>query len=135
MIKIYKQYKAIILYLFWGVMTTIVNIVSFYINAHILNCNTVVSTWIAWILSVLFAYITNKLWVFESKDFSTKMVLKEILSFFSCRLLTGFLDVVIMYVFVDVLYYSDVVMKIVSNVLIVILNYIASKWFIFKKIQ
>ena len=70
MIKIYKQYKAIILYLFWGVMTTIVNIVSFYINAHILNCNTVVSTWIAWILSVLFAYITKKLWVFESKDFS-----------------------------------------------------------------
>ena len=94
---------------------------------------TVISTVIAWIVAVIFAYVTNKLWVFESKSCEKQVLAKEILAFFVCRILTGVLDIVIMAVFVDILHFNDMVTKIVSNVVVIILNYIASKFFIFKR--
>ncbi len=127
------KYKDIILYGIFGVLTTLVNIVTYYIFARILKCGTVISTVIAWIISVLFAFVTNKKWVFNSPSWDKNTVSKELVSFISCRLLTGLLDLLIMMLFVDVLHFNDLVIKIISNIIVIILNYVASKLIIFKK--
>ncbi len=131
--QLWKRYKEVILYLFFGGCTTVVNIVVYYVCAHPLALGTVASTCCAWLAAVIFAYITNKIWVFESKSQGTKETLKEMASFFSCRIATGLADLAVMYVFVDLLHVNDVIVKIGSNVLVVVLNYLASKLIIFKK--
>ena len=91
------------------------------------------ATVFAWIISVAFAYITNKIWVFKSKNTNLKNVLREISDFVGCRLFSGLLDLLIMWIFVDVLLLNDMVIKILSNIVVVIINYVASKWFIFRE--
>ncbi len=130
---LYVKYKEVILYLVFGGLTTLVNIVSYAVFARILNMDTVTGTSVAWLISVIFAYITNKIFVFESKTNTFALLVKECVSFFGCRLATGVMDVAIMYLSVDLLHFNDIVMKIVSNVFVVILNYIFSKLFIFRR--
>ena len=120
-------------YLFFGAVTTFVNIITYFITYNLLHIPNVISTIIAWIISVIVAYITNKLWVFESKSFESKVLIKEVSSFFSCRLLTGILDVAIMWICVDLLLLNSTVIKILSNIIVIIANYAVSKMFIFKK--
>ncbi len=131
--ELYNKYKEILMYLIFGVLTTVVNIVSYFLLARILHIDTVVSTVIALILSILFAYITNKIFVFESKTNTAKELLKEIISFFGCRAFTGVLDVAFMYITVDVFNLNDMIMKIISNIVVIVVNYIFSKLIIFKK--
>lgn len=128
---IYSKYKDVIPYAFFGVCTTIINIISYAIAASI-GLNTVASTVIAWIISVLFAYLTNRKWVFKSQAYKKIDILKEIFSFFACRLLTGIIDVAIMFVFVDKFNLPGVPIKIAANIVVIVLNYIASKFYIFK---
>ncbi len=132
MIKdLFKKYESIISYGFFGVLTTLVNIISYYAFSHLLHFSTVTSTVYAWIFAVTFALITNKIWVFKSKKWDKKTLIKETISFFTCRFLTGVLDVVLMYVFVDILNFNDVIIKTLSNILVIVLNYVASKLIIF----
>ncbi len=131
--QLFKKYQQPILYLFFGVCTTAVNIITYYISAHIVSLSVVLSTCLAWAISVIFAYITNKWWVFESKSLRLKAVVLEFLSFTGCRLFTGACDLLIMFIFVDCLAMNDLFVKIASNVLVVILNYIFSKLIIFKQ--
>lgn len=131
-VELIKKNKMIISYLFFGVCTTAVNIIAYYL-CTLWGLSTALSTIIAWLLAVLFAYVTNRKFVFESENKSFDSVAKETISFFSCRAITGLLDLVIMIVFVDLLFFNDMVMKIISNVLVIILNYLASKLWIFNK--
>lgn len=131
--KLYEKYKDIIPYAVFGVLTTLVNIAAYWAAAHILKLSTVASTVAAWILAVLFAYLTNRKWVFHSTTHTGAEILKEITSFFAARLLTGLLDVGCMYLFVDVLKFNDFIIKAAANVLVIVLNYAASKLIIFKR--
>ena len=131
--ELYKKYKEIIMYLIFGGLTTLVNIVSYAILARLLNIETVTSTIVALIISILFAYITNKIFVFESKTNNKKDLTREIISFFACRALSGVMDVVIMYVTVDVWHFNDIIMKVISNIIVIIVNYVFSKLIIFRK--
>ncbi len=128
----YNKYKEGLLYLVFGGCTTLLNIVAFYILRK-LNIGIYISNTIAWILSVLFAFITNKLFVFESRGKSKGENFKEICSFFIFRLLSLGFDMGAMYLFVKVLSVGEMISKIISNVIVIILNYIFSKLFIFKK--
>lgn len=130
---LWNKYKDLIPYGIFGVLTTVVNIAVYALCAKKLNMSTVLSTVIAWVAAVLFAYITNRKWVFHSTATGTKAIVTEMASFFACRLLTGVLDVGIMKLFVDVLHFNDVIIKAASNILVIIINYIASKLVIFKK--
>lgn len=133
MIKsLWIKYKSVIMYLVFGVFTTVANIVIFYFCTRWIKMNTVMSTVLAWLGSVLFAYVTNRRWVFDSKKDTWIGVMSEILSFFSCRLLTGALDILVMFLFVDILQFHDMFIKIFSNVIVIALNYIGSKLFVFK---
>ena len=132
-IDLLKKYKSVILYIIFGVLTTLVNIAMYYIFYNLLCVANVISTIVAWILAVVFAFVVNKLFVFESVSWRKDIVLKEIRDFFACRILTGLLDVGIMYVAVDLLSWNSLIWKLISNILVTILNYIASKFIIFKR--
>ena len=125
--KLYEKYKDIIPYAVFGVLTTLVNIAVYWLMAHPLGLGVMPSTIIAWIAAVLFAYITNRKWVFHSEANTRNEIIKEIISFFACRLATGVVDWACMFIFVDVLHLNDVVIKTAANILVIILNYIASK--------
>lgn len=128
-----KKYKAIISYGIFGVLTTIVNIVIYNLCYYQIGIGNTVSNVIAWILAVAFAYFTNKVWVFESKSWAWEVLKREVSTFVSCRLATGIMDIVIMFICVDIIGWHAMLMKLVSNVLVIILNYIFGKLIIFKK--
>lgn len=127
------KYRSLILYAFFGVLTTLVNMAAYWLCFDVLGIPNVPATVIAWVLAVSFAFITNKLWVFESRSFDGKTLGREIPAFFGARLLTGLLDVGIMYAAVDVMGWNAMVWKLISNVIVIVLNYVASKLVIFKK--
>lgn len=128
----FHKYKEGLLYLFFGGCTTLVNIISFMVLREF-HIERYVSNVIAWIASVLFAFITNKLFVFESRGKKFKESLKEAISFFSFRLLSLLFDMGIMYLLIDILSVNELISKILSNIFVIIINYIFSKLFIFKK--
>lgn len=127
------KYKSILAYMFFGVCTTAVNLIIYFLCARVMNFSTIFSTVVAWFIAVIFAFVTNKAWVFESKSWKREIIGKELTSFFACRIATGILDVVVMMVTVDILLMNDVIMKVFSNVLVILINYIASKLIIFRK--
>lgn len=125
-----NKYKQLISYLIFGVLTTLVNIIVYYLFSSILNINYLISNGIAWIISVTFAYITNKLYVFESDN---ENVILELIKFYISRLTTGVIDIVLMWLFVVIFIVNDMYAKIIVNIIVIILNYIFSKFFIFKE--
>ena len=118
------------MYLIFGTLTTAVNIVVYYLFSNIIHINYLFSNAVAWFLSVLFAYVTNRKHVFDSKN---NQIIKEAISFFGSRLATGIMDMVLMWFLVNFNIVNDVVAKVVVNVIVVILNYILSKLVVFKK--
>lgn len=122
--------KEIFLYLLFGGLTTLINILLYSFLYYKCSVVNTVSNIAAWLCSVAFAYVTNRIWVFESRR---KGIIREAVSFFGCRALTGLLDLAIMYLFVDILAFEGGAVKIAANVLVIILNYAFSKLYIFKK--
>ena len=126
--ELYLKYKEIINYLVFGGLTTVVNFVTYYITARIIGIEEVTSSGISWFCSVLFAYITNKLFVFESKSNSKKEFFKEMISFFLARIASGILcDVGTFALMVKVFNVNDIIAKIVTQIMVVIVNYVFSK--------
>ena len=128
--ELYKKYKMPILYLIFGGLTTLINIVAYFVCYNLLEISNVTSNIIAWVVAVFFAFVTNKVYVFESKS---KSILYELSTFLACRLGTGVLDLGIMYFTVDILKWNALLMKIISNVIVIVLNFVFSKMIIFKK--
>ena len=128
----YHKYKEGLLYLFFGGCTTIVNIISFVI-LRLLHIGTYVSNGLAWVFAVLFAFVTNKVYVFECRGKGKKETLREGLSFFGFRLLSLFFDMGIMFVLIDLLSCNEFISKVIANIFVIIINYVFSKLFIFKK--
>lgn len=130
-----NRHRAIILYLFFGVCTTLVNVLAYGGCYRIIGLSNALSTISAWAIAVLFAFITNKLWVFESRDLHCRAIMREGASFVLCRLLTGLLDLGIMFLAVDMLRLSPLLWKILANIIVILANWLASKWLIFRKPQ
>ncbi|KRM95233.1 GtrA family protein [Loigolactobacillus rennini] len=133
MISLFKKYQSVIAYLFFGGLTTLVNIITFAILQPIMNYQF--ANILAWIASVLFAYVTNKLWVFSSKTHGLLALFKEMGAFFFFRVLSLLMDIVIMWLGISVLNANPLLTKIIDNVIVVIANYFFSKWYIFKSIH
>lgn len=127
--ELYIKYKEVINYLVFGVLTTVVNIVVYFVFADVLHVQYLISNCVAWFLSVLFAYVTNRKYVFESKSNS---IAEEMSKFFASRLATGALDMVLMWLLVSMLCVNGVVSKVLANVVVVVSNYILSKLVVFK---
>lgn len=134
MIKIYKKYEELINYLIIGILTTIVSLVTYYLlTLTILDANNKVYLQIAniisWLASVTFAYFTNRKFVFKVKN---KSNIKECLNFYISRISTLLIDMIIMYIFVSILKFDNKIVKLIAQVVIIILNYILSKFIVFK---
>lgn len=132
-VKLLKKYRSFIAYAVFGVFTTLVNIVTYNICYVQMGMDNTLSNVISWVFAVTFAYLTNKVWVFDSRSWDWSVLIKEVPAFISCRLATGIMDLVIMFVSVDLIKADAMIMKILSNILVIILNYIFSKLVIFKK--
>jgi putative flippase GtrA len=134
-IKKLKKYQEIINYLIIGVLTTIVSLAIYYLLVYtILNPENFLQLQVAnvlsWIGSVLFAYITNRKFVFQSQS---REVTKEFASFIGSRLLTLLADMLIMFLGVTLLHFNDKIVKLLSQFVVIAANYILSKCFVFKK--
>ncbi len=127
--KLLKKYKEQILYIVFGIATTLVNIIAYFLLSK-LPLGTAVATTLAWLISVIFAFFTNRKYVFNAEKGG---FFRQFVSFLSMRIFTGALDVFIMILFVDVWGFNDLLIKLASNVLVIILNYIFSKFLVFKK--
>lgn len=130
--KFKSQLKELISYGFFGVLTTLVNMVVFYIFDSVLGVQYLFANAIAIILSILFAYVTNKLFVFSSKTETFKETLNEFFKFIGARLLTGGVDMLTMWALVDGLTLDTNLAKLLTQFVVMVLNYVFSKLFIFK---
>ena len=128
-----EKYWDILMYLIFGVLTTVVNYIVSLPCYNLLHLSASLSNVIAWAVAVAFAYLTNKPFVFKSHDWSAKTVIPELSKFVGSRVLSGALETAIIFVTVDLLSWNGNVMKLVTSVLVVILNYVASKLIVFKK--
>ena len=125
--------KEVLLYLVFGVLTTTVNFIVYTFFTRVLLVDELISNIFAWVFAVTFAYVTNKKYVFSSKSTTAKQLTKELTSFFLARLFSLGVDMSIMYIGIRVLFVFDMYVKLFSQVVIVILNYVLSKFIIFKK--
>lgn len=125
--------KEMLAYIFFGICTTLVNIIVFQVCTALLRWNWALSNILAWILSVLFAFFTNKLFVFQSKDSGLKRFLWETVTFFGARILSLGVDMVGMWLLLDLLHVNSLLSKILVNIVVIVVNYILSKYVIFRK--
>lgn len=138
-IDMYKKYEEAVNYLFFGFLAFVVNMVAYAAAAWVLGANNekvvlvLIATAFAWIVSVLFAYWTNRTFVFKSKVVDKQGIWKEFSAFISARIVTGVMELVIMYVMVDLIHINDMISKLVCNVVVIVSNYIFSKLWVFRK--
>ena len=123
----------ILSYLFFGGLTTVVNYLVYLPCYNWLNLSAGVSNAIAWAFAVAFAFLTNKPFVFKSHDWSAKVVIPELTKFLGCRIGSGVLETAILFVTVDLLCWDGNVLKLITSVLVIMLNYIGSKRLVFTK--
>lgn len=131
--RLILKYWNVLSYLFFGGLTTVVNYVVYLPCFNLLGLSAAVSNVIAWAAAVLFAFLTNKPFVFKSHDWSAKTVWSEFTKFVGCRVGSGVLETAIIFVTVDLLCWNGNWMKLATSVLVVILNYFASKLLVFRK--
>lgn len=131
--SLFLKYRELILYVFFGGLTTLVNWAGYWLLADVFRVPYLWATAIAQILSILFAYVTNRIWVFESKAKGFSAVFWEMVRFFGCRAASFVLDLLCMRIGVGGLHINDMVMKLLSNVIVVIVNYVFSKLIVFRK--
>ena len=132
-VRYFKKYKGYILYLLFGVCVTFINSIVYHICYSSWGISNIKAVCFSWLTSVVFAFITNKLWVFESEKYRNRIIIRECISFFSCRIITGILELLVMYIAVDILMLEAFIWKIISNGFVVVLNYIAGRFVVFKK--
>lgn len=128
-----EKYWDIVSYLFFGVCTTAVNYLIYLPCYNLLGMSATVSNVIAWVVAVAFAFLTNKPFVFRSHDWSAATVIPELTKFIGCRIGSGAAETVILLVAVDIMAWNGNFWKLVTQVLVVILNYIGSKLLVFRK--
>lgn len=130
--NLYGKYESVILYVLVGGMTTVVSIAVQYASAW-LGFSVVVNTTASWVCAVTFAFITNKLWVFKEKTNTKSAWFRQALAFYGARLNTYVLEVAFMHYTVEILAQNEFLMKLIAQVFIIVLNYLFSKFVVFKK--
>lgn len=127
------KHRELISYVFWGVATTIVNYVVYFLFTEGFQLHYLASNIIAWAVSVLFAYFVNKLFVFQSRTWVWQVALRELWQMTASRLFTLGLETAILWIFVEMLHQDDTIVKLAASVVVAVTNYVLSKFIIFKK--
>lgn len=127
-----QKHYDVLAYLFFGGLTTLVNYLVYLPCYNLLGMSAALSNVVAWVVAVAFAFLTNKPFVFKSHDWSAKTLLPELAKFIGCRIGSGLLETAIIFVTVDLLQWNGNWMKLITSVLVVILNYFGSKLLVFR---
>lgn len=133
LLTILRRYESVLSYLLFGVLTTVVNFLVYYPLTNFLDLNATVSNMIAWAVSVAFAFLTNKPFVFKSHDWSAAVVFPELGKFLGTRVGSGFLETALIFILVDCLSLDGNLIKVAVSVLVVVINYVGSKLLVFRK--
>lgn len=131
--ELINKHFDILSYLFFGGLTTLVNYLVYLPCFNWLQLSASVSNAIAWVFAVVFAFVTNKPFVFKSHDWSAKVVIPELTKFLGCRIGSGILETAILFLTVDLLHWDGNLLKLITSVMVVILNYFGSKLLVFTK--
>lgn len=123
-----------IMYVIFGVLTTLINIIS-YEFFNTLGIQYLISNGIAFVLSIIFAFVTNKVYVFKSYSWQRDIIIKEGAAFVTARVITFLMDMALMVILVEMISVNDFMAKCLVNVIVIVLNYVISKWVVFKKID
>lgn len=132
-IKIYKKYKEAIDYLFWGGVAFVLSMVLFHLFANVCEIYEQIANILSWVICVIFTYLTNRIFVFQSKVKGWKNIFKEFKDFVTARLLTLVMENVILFVMIDLLTINNMIAKLVGQFVVIVSNYILSKLWIFRK--
>ncbi|MGL5259886.1 MAG: GtrA family protein [Lachnospiraceae bacterium] len=130
---IYRKYEEGINYLIFGFLAFVVNYVAYAACTRVLSLDYMTSTVISWVVAVSFAYFTNRTFVFKSKVKDRAGIIKEVTTFVTARIATGVLELILMFLFVDMIDMNDLIAKGICQFIVILSNYIFSKLFIFKK--
>jgi putative flippase GtrA len=130
---LFHKYYDLITYLIFGVLTTVVNYVVYLPCYNLLSMSSAVSNMIAWVAAVAFAFLTNKPFVFRSYDWSPKTVARELSAFLATRIGSGVLETLILFLAVDLLSWNGNLWKLLTSVIVVVVNYLGSKLLVFRK--
>lgn len=133
LLAVMKKHHNLIMYLIFGVLTTMVNYIVFLPCYNVMHLGASVSNAIAWAVAVFFAFVTNKPFVFRSYDWSARVVMPELVKFVGTRLGSGALETLILLVTVDLMQMNGNLWKLITSVIVVVVNYIGSKLLVFKK--
>ncbi|MGN0317436.1 MAG: GtrA family protein [Lachnospira sp.] len=128
----YKKNKEILMYLFFGVLTTVVSIASYALFDVVLDINELISNVLSWILAVLFAFFTNRIWVFSSPTNTMKEFFAQLVTFAGGRLVTLGIEELIILVFVTLLHFNSMIIKLIAQIVVIVLNYVISKLVVFR---
>ena len=128
-----EKHWDIVSYLFFGVCTTIVNYLVYIPCYNLLGMSASVSNMVAWVVAVAFAYLTNKPFVFKSNDWSASTVVPELTKFVGCRIGSGVAETIVLFLTVDLLGWNGNIWKLVTQVMVTVMNYVASKLVVFRK--
>ncbi len=129
----YKRHKEKLLYVFFGGLTTVVSLGTFWFVDRVMAQNEHVANLVSWILAVLFAFVTNRIWVFNAKTKGIAAFLQQALGFYAGRLTTLGIEEVLLLIFITWLQFDSMLVKIAAQIVVLILNYVISKLFIFRK--
>ena len=127
-----RKHRSVIIYIAFGALTTLVNYLVYYPLYILAEFSAAVSNGISWLAAVIFAFFTNKLFVFGNKSWSPNIIVPEIVKFVGFRLLSGLMETAILYVAVDLFASNGNVWKVITSLFVIVINYIASKVFVFK---
>ena len=131
--ELINKHFDILSYLFFGGLTTLVNYLVYLPCFNWLQLSASVSNAIAWVFAVVFAFVTNKPFVFKSHDWSAKVVIPELTKFLGCRIGSGILETALLFLTVDLLHWDGNLLKLITSVMVVVLNYFGSKLLVFTK--
>ena len=130
---LYQKHKAVLLYLLFGGLTTVISIGTFWLGHSVLQLNEHFANVVSWVLAVLFAFLTNRVWVFSAPTNNAKAFWKQLLWFYGGRLTTLAVEELLLFVFITLLKINGMVVKVGAQIAVLILNFVVSKWFVFKK--
>lgn len=128
-----RKHRELVSYVFWGVMTTAVNYVTYFLLRNAFQVPLIASNVTAWAVSVLFAYFVNKLFVFQSRDWNWRVALRELWQMVAARVFSLGLETTILWLFVEKLLCNETAVKLIANMVVIVVNYVLSKFVIFRK--
>ncbi|MBD5137032.1 MAG: GtrA family protein [Lachnospiraceae bacterium] len=128
----YRKNKEMLLYLFFGFLSFMMSISTYALFNKVFNINELLANIFSWIITVMFAFFTNRIWVFDSPTKSMAEFVKQMSSFYWGRIVTLVIEEIILFVFITLLGMGSMLIKVIAQVVVIVLNYVISKLFVFK---